>query len=190
MSRKYKIHDQRLPYFITSTVVKWIDVFTRNLYRDIIISSLNYCREQKGLKLYAYCIMTNHIHLIIGTREEKIQNIVRDFKSYSSRELRKCIETNSQESRRQWMMTMMYSSGSRIKANKGFQFWQHHYHPIELYSEELMNQKLEYIHQNPVKSGFVTKAEDYLYSSARNYAGLQSIMDLDYYVGYAPESST
>lgn len=143
MSRNYKIFDQRLPYFITSTVFNWIDVFTRNPYRDIVIDSLNFCRKHKGLKLYAYCIMTNHIHLIIGTKNEEVQNIVRDFKGYSSRELRKCIETNSQESRRQWIMAMMYFPGSKVKANKGFQFWQHHYHPIELSSEKLMNQKLE-----------------------------------------------
>lgn len=179
MSQKYKIFDQSLPYFVTSTVVNWIDVFTRNEYRDVIIDSLKYCRENKGLLLYAYCIMTNHIHLIIGTKGDEIQGIARDFKSFTSREIRKLIEKNHKESRRGWMLNMMYDAGSKIKTNKDFQFWQRYYQPIELNSNFLIDQKLEYIHMNPVKAGYVTKPECYLYSSASNYAGLQSVIDLD-----------
>ena len=183
MSRKYKIYDQELPYFVSSTVVDWIDLFTRNEYRNVLIDSLNYCRAHKGLLIYAYCIMTNHIHLIIGTNKEDIQDIIRDFKSYTSRELRKIIEIHPRESRKLWMLEMMYEAGSSVKSNKDFQFWQHHYHPIELNSNYLIDQKMEYIHMNPVKAGFVAKPEDFLYSSARNYAGLQSVMDIDCEVG-------
>lgn len=179
MSRKYKIYDQSLPYFITATIVNWIDLFTRNEYRDVIIESLKYCRIHKGLLLYAYCIMTNHVHLIVGTKQEKIEHIVRDFKTFTSRRLRKVLETDPKESRKQWMLYMMYQAGSSNKSNKDFQLWQYHYHPIELNSNFLLEQKFEYVHLNPVKAGFVAKAEDYLYSSARNFAGLESVIDLD-----------
>ena len=184
MSRNYKIYDQRLPYFITSTVINWIDIFTRNQYRDIVIKSLQYCREHKGLLLFGYCIMTNHIHLIIGSRQNDIQDIVRDFKSFTSRELRKCMESDDLESRKRWVLPMMYDSGSKVKANKDFQLWQHHYHPIELNSDDLLIQKIEYVHTNPVKAGFVARPQDFLYSSARNFAGLQSVIDLDSMEGF------
>ncbi|MDZ7658279.1 REP-associated tyrosine transposase [Fodinibius sp.] len=179
MSRKYKIYDQRYPYFMTSTVVNWIDIFTRREYRDVIVESLKYCREEKGLLLYAYCIMTNHIHLIVGTKGEKVQDIVRDFKSFTSNQIRKILEDNLQESRKVWMLQMMYDAGKERSNNKDFQFWQHHFHPILLDSNELIDQKLEYIHQNPVKAGFVNKPEDYLYSSAKNYAGQQTVIEID-----------
>ncbi|HET6528385.1 MAG TPA: transposase [Balneolaceae bacterium] len=184
MSRKYKIYDQNRPYFITSTIVNWIDLFTRNEYRNVLIESLNYCRQNKGLLLYAYCIMTNHVHLIVGRKEKKLESIIRDFKSFTSRELRKTIEKNAQESRKEWILEMMYKAGLSKGSNKDFQLWQHHYHPIELSSEYLFEQKLDYIHLNPVKAGFVNKAEDYLYSSAKNYAGLQGIIELDVDVNY------
>lgn len=179
MSRKYKIYDKQYPHFITSTVINWIDVFTRRQYRDVIIDSLEYCRREKGLLLYAYCIMTNHIHLIIGSEGDKIENIVRDFKSYTSTYIRKLLENDVQESRRKWIVKMMYESGRKQSNNRDFQFWQHHFHPIQLDSNELVDQKMDYIHNNPVKAGFVDKPEDYLYSSAKNYAGKQSVIAID-----------
>lgn len=178
MSRKYKIHDQSYPYFITSTVIKWIDIFTRRKYRDVIIESLDYCRKEKGLLIYAYCIMTNHIHLIVGSRQKKIENIIRDFKSFTSSELRKILENEVKESRKEWMLKMMYRAGISKSGNNDFQFWQYNFHPIELNSNRLIDQKIEYIHQNPVKAGFVDKPEDYLYSSAKNYAGLVYSIEL------------
>jgi REP element-mobilizing transposase RayT len=179
MSRKYKIHDQSYPYFITSTVVNWIDVFTRPQYRDVVINSLRYSRKEKGLLIYAYCIMTNHIHLMVGTKDEEIQNIIRDFKSYTSNQIRKKLEENIGESRKKWMLEMMYKAGREKSNNKDFQFWQHSYHPIQLDSNELIDQKLQYIHMNPVKAGFVNKPEDYLYSSAKNYADEQAVLEID-----------
>ena len=179
MSRKYKVYEQDRPYFITSTVIHWIDLFTRNKYRNIVIDSLDYCSENKGLLLYAYCIMTNHIHLIVGTTKNRLQDIIRDFKSYTSGEIRGAIEENPRESRRQWMLRAMYKAGQSKRNNKDFQLWQHHYHPIQLDTNNMIDQKMDYVHMNPVKAGFVSKAEDFLYSSARNYAGLDSIIEID-----------
>ena len=124
--------------------------------------------------------MTNPIHLIVGSKDQQLEGIVRDFKSFTSRELRKTIENNSQESRREWMLEMMYHAGRRRKSNKDFQLWQHSYHPVQLDTNYLIEQKIEYIHLNPVKAGFVNRAEDFLFSSARNYANLEAVIEIDY----------
>lgn len=169
MGRKYKFHDNTKLHFVTFTVVDWIDVFTRQEYVDIIYDSLRFCQKQKGLELYAYCIMTNHIHLIIGTEDGILSDIVRDFKSFTSRHLRKAIENSHTESRKSWMLDIMKKLGNQNERNKDFQFWQQHSHPIELDTNEILDQRLNYIHQNPVKAGFVEKEEDWNNSSAGDY---------------------
>lgn len=177
MSRKYKFKDQDKPYFVSFSVVYWIDVFTRNIYRDIFLESLRYCQQNKGLEVYAWVIMSNHIHLIIGrTGTSKMEDIIRDLKKYTSVQLLKAIAENPQESRREWMLWMMERAGKRNPNNQHFQFWQQDNHPIELSTAEIAEQKLLYLHENPVKAGFVSENEHYLYSSARDYAGQQGLL--------------
>ena len=94
MSRKYKFLDQSKLYFVSFATVYWIDVFTRELYKQILIDSLKYCQQKKGLEIFAWCIMTNHVHLIIGTEGNKMEDILRDFKSFTSRELKETIKNN------------------------------------------------------------------------------------------------
>ena len=94
MSFSYQIHDQYAVHFVTFTVHQWVDVFTRNEYKDILLESLRFCQERKGLEIYAWVIMTNHIHLIIGSREGKLSDIIRDFKKYTSVQVIKAIEQN------------------------------------------------------------------------------------------------
>ncbi|MBA3647744.1 MAG: transposase [Chitinophagales bacterium] len=171
MSRKYKILDQTKLYFISFAVVNWIDLFIRNEYRNILLDSLMFCQKKKGLEVFAWCIMTSHMHLIIGTQGNPMEDILRDFKSFTSRNLRIAIEENSTESRKEWLVKMMYEVGLTNRNNRGFQLWQQHNHPIELATNEMIVQRLQYIHFNPVKAGFVSDPEDYLYSSARDYAG-------------------
>lgn len=104
MSRNYKFHNQDYPYFVTFSIVRWIDVLTRREYKDIIVDSLNYCIEKKGLKLFAWVIMSNHVHLIIGTTGKPMENIWRDIKRHTSKALTTAISYNTQESRREWML--------------------------------------------------------------------------------------
>jgi len=175
MSRKYKIRDQEKLYFVTFTVIDWLDVFIRDEYRTIVVNSIHYCQQNKGLEVYGYCIMTSHIHLIIGSKgTHKIEGIIRDLKSFTSRHIRKAMESMDEvhESRRTWMLKRMYTAGKYNPNNKDFQFWQQHSHPIELSSNEMIDQRLEYIHLNPVAAGFVDTPEAWVYSSARDYAGV------------------
>jgi putative transposase len=169
MSRKYKFVDQSQLYFISTAIINWIDVFTRNTYKDILIDSLKYCQQHKDLDIYAYCIMTNHLHMIIGTRGRKMEDTLRDMKQYTARRILEEIKDNPTESRKDWMLWMFERAGKKNPGNEIYQFWQHDNHPIELTHTGMFKQKLDYIHDNPVTAGFVDKPEDWLYSSAKNY---------------------
>ncbi|CAA9198760.1 REP-associated tyrosine transposase [Flavobacterium collinsii] len=168
MKEGYIIRDQTLPHFITSTVVDWIDIFARQVYRDIVIESLKYCIDHKGMILYGYVIMSNHIHLIIQSEHGKLSDLIRDFKKFTAKNILEKIQ-NSPESRREWMLERFRLATQSHSRNKEYQFWQYGNHAEEIYSNEFMWSKLDYIHLNPVKAGLVAKASDYIYSSATNY---------------------
>ena len=106
----HKIRDKKQAHFLTFTVVKWIDVFSRQAYRNILLDSFKHCQKEKGLLLHAWCIMSNHVHLIaspgLNERQEPVENlsdIIRDFKKYTSKQIIKAIENNNGESRKEWM---------------------------------------------------------------------------------------
>ena len=179
MSRKYKFKDNDKLYFVTFAVINWIDVFIREEYKGIILDSWKYCMQNKGMELYGWCIMTSHIHMIIGSHADKLERIMQNMKRHTSEELHRAIQNNPQESRREWMLGMMEKAGRENSNNINFQLWQQQNNPIELSNQKMAWQKLEYIHQNPVKAGFVEKPEDYLYSSARNYNGIKGLIDID-----------
>jgi len=175
----YPIRDQQGLYFLTFTVVEWLDVFTRPLYKDIVISSPRFCQANKGLELFAYCLMTNHLHLIARADDDhELSNIVRDFKKYTARRVFEAIEANQQESRRQWLEWTLRKQGEFNPKNTFIQLWQNHSHGIEIKTEEVGRQKLNYIHQNPVRAGICYRAEDYVYSSASFYAGLEAGLEV------------
>ena len=178
MSRNYKFRNQECLYFVTFSVVRWIDVFTRREYKDILIDSLKYCIEHKGLELYAWVIMSNHVHLIIGTQGKPLENILRDIKRHTSKKLTAAISENNQESRREWLLWFFEREGRQNPNNETYQFWQQGNHPIEIWSNQVIEQKLDYLHNNPVVAGWVDEAEHYLYSSARDYAGGKGLIDV------------
>ncbi|MBS1522654.1 MAG: transposase [Bacteroidetes bacterium] len=181
MSRNgYIIHDQQAIYYMTFTIVGWIDVFSRQSYRDILIDSFKYCQKNKGLRLHAYVIMTNHVHLIVSVQDGfNISNFVSDCKKFSAKKILDEIESSGVESRREWMLHQFKYYASRHSRNEKYQLWEHDNHFIELSSTAFTQQKIDYIHQNPVSAGLVYRAEDYVYSSASNYAGIDQIIDVD-----------
>jgi putative transposase len=181
MSGKYKIRDQGSFYFITLTVINWIDVFSRDIYKDLFLESVNFCKKEKGLIDYGYCIMTNHIHMIVSTDgNNKQEDIIRELKKYTSYRIIKEIEESSTESRKEWMLRMFRSTGTKNSNNQKNQFWIQDNHPVELFNNEIIQQKLDYIHNNPVEAGIVNRPEDYVYSSAINYAGRKGIIEVAY----------
>lgn len=175
----YRIGDQNALHYLTFATVNWIDVFTGKKYREVLIDSLSYCRKEKGLQLYAYVIMSNHVHLIARAKEGfELSDILRDFKKHTSKQIIKLIQEEP-ESRREWLLQVMLKAGAANSNNKTYQLWRNDNHPIELHSNEVIKQKLDYIHNNPVEAGIVEKQEDYLYSSARNYQELSSVLEID-----------
>jgi REP element-mobilizing transposase RayT len=175
MSSKYKIGDQSDLYFVTYATVGWVDVFTRTAYRNIILESLNHCSQHKGLNVHAWCLMTNHVHLIIGTSDKPIETIMRDHKRHTSETIHKALK-EERESRREWMMSLFTQAGTDNKHNRGFQLWQQDYHPICLKTGDLIRQRLDYTHNNPVKAGFVEEPHHWSYSSAVAYGGGHSML--------------
>jgi putative transposase len=178
MSRKYKFKDQDELYFVIFTIVHWIDLFIRVLYKDILVESWKFCQEKKGLEIYSWSIMTSHAHMIIGSHQNKMEDILRDMKRFTSSELRSAIQTNPLESRADWMMSLMKSAGQENNHHRGFQLWQEGNHPIQLSTPGILDQKMNYIHNNPVEAGFVDRPEDYLYSSARDYCQRKGLIDI------------
>jgi len=178
MSDKYRIWDQRKVYFVTLTVVGWIDVFTRRTYKMTIIDSLQFCQNEKGLAIFGYCLMSNHIHLIVRAESNyTLSDILRDFKKYTSKEIIKQI-LSEPESRKVWMIECFKKAGEDLKAIKDYKFWQNGNHAEEISSNKFFDEKLDYIHNNPVKELIVERPEDYIFSSARNYAGLNNYLDI------------
>lgn len=175
----YKVRDQYGLYFMTFTVVGWIDLFSRKVYRDLFIKNMMYCREQKGLLVGAYVIMTNHAHVIWQSEKGKLSDTLRDFKSYCTKEFIKTIETEN-ESRESWLLHMFKYYAKFNNQNKDYKIWISGSHPEEIVSEEFLRSKLNYIHENPVRAGWVRQPEEYMYSSAANYAGGKGICEVDF----------
>jgi putative transposase len=178
MSSKYKFADDSKLYFISFSVVYWIDLFTRTDYCKVLLDSFTYCEKNKGMELYAYCIMPSHVHLILGSNNEPLADIMRDFKSFTSRSLRKAITGDESESRKEWMLWMMKRAGAKSSHHRDFQLWQEGNHPVELTTPGIARQKLEYLHNNPVAVGLVHQPEHWRYSSASNYMGQHSERDV------------
>ena len=171
----YKISNKAGIHFVTFAVVEWVDVFTNKQYRDILLESLRYCQKYKGLQIYGWCIMSNHVHLVVAAANNDTSEILRDFKKFTAREIIRAIRENPTESRKEWMLNIFNKMGASNSRNKQYQFWRHTNQPKELFSQKFTQQKLDYIHNNPVAAGIVESAADYLYSSARDYDAGRSV---------------
>ncbi|MEI6222679.1 MAG: transposase [bacterium] len=168
MPKNYKSKNAGIPYFLTFTVVAWLNVFTRPAYTKILWDSLQFCRREKGLELYGFVFMTNHIHLLAAATQEKplLWEIIRDFKKFTAQKIIQQIKTDDN---RDWLLTIMQQHGSSNPSNTQYQFWIQDDGAIEIRSDAFLKQKLEYIHNNPVRAGIVERAPDYYWSSARMF---------------------
>jgi len=177
MSTGYQISEQDELHYVTFQVVRWIDIFTRQIYRDIVIESLRFCQQNKGLEVYAFVVMSNHIHLLIRSDIGKLSDTIKEFKSFTAKKILDAVNTEA-ESRKEWMLNLFEFSAKQHKRNERYQVWTHENHAEIVYGNSFMDSKIRYIHENPVRAGIVEKAEDYLYSSARNYAGLEGVLEI------------
>ena len=162
---RYKFIDHRYPYFITCSTVKGISLFAYQEIRKIIIGSLFHLQEKERVIVYAYVIMHNHIHLIFES--EFPADTMRKFKSYTAR----CIIDHLKEQNRRYFLSELRSLKHSMHKDSEYQVWQAGVHPKQISNARMMKQKIEYVHYNPVKAGFVEIPEHWKHSSARNYLG-------------------
>ena len=178
MSRKYKFLNKEGLYFVSFATVYWIDVFTREEYFEKVAESIRFCQKQKGLELFSWCIMTNHVHMIFRAKDNNPSELMRALKTFTSNALQKIIAEHNQESRKEWMLWLMERAAQKSSNVKHRQFWRQDNKPIELWSAEVIDQKLQYIHMNPVVAGFVNEPEHWRYSSAIDFSGGKGLLEL------------
>ncbi|MEN8247316.1 MAG: transposase [Bacteroidota bacterium] len=177
---RYFIKDQKASYFLTLTVVDWVDIFTRQDYRDVIVNSLNYCVEEKGLVLNSWVVMSNHIHLV-GRVEGDLgmSGFLRDFKKFTSKKIISLIK-EIPESRRKWLLNKFEFEAKRTGRAKYFKVWKDSNHAIDLTNNEIdVYNKIDYIHMNPVVNRLVDNPEEYLYSSAKDYENKKGLVKVE-----------
>ena len=170
MSTKYKFTDKEGIYFTTSTIAGWVDVFTRDIYREILLDSIRFCQTNQGLVIHAWVLMTNHLHLVCSCKPNNdLALVLRNMKSFTAMKLIDAIINNQTESRRENMLNVFESEGKKSSSNFRYKLWEHENHPILLDSVFVYNQRLNYLHWNPVTAGFVTEPWHWKLSSATDY---------------------
>jgi putative transposase len=172
---RYYITDQHATYFLTFTVVEWVDIFTRKDYKQIIVDSLNYCIENKHLECYAWVLMSNHLHLLARANSPgRISDIIRDFKKFTSKKIIETIETIG-ESRREWLLHKFQFAAHSTGRAENYKVWTDDNHAV-LVEGSRFKERLDYIHKNPVEQLIVANASDYLFSSAYDYSGKKGLV--------------
>ena len=165
MSEQYKANTD-YPYFVTFTLNGWVDLFTRSSYCQILLDSLLHCHVSKGLVIHEFVIMSNHAHFIFQHDDARLAAILRDFKSFTAMEIIKALKTDEQESRREWILRLFKYYAKYQKQNTQYSVWKKTSKPIELPDVDRYTRCKEYIHQNPVKAGWVADPAHWLNSSA------------------------
>ena len=169
---RYRIWEKQQAHFMTCTIVGWLPLFTRPDTMNIILDSWRYLQKHRGFELFGYVILENHVHLIASSPD--LSKEMKDFKSFTARQMIDLLETQKVTT----LLEQLKFHKARHKTDSQYQLWQEGHHPQLIQGEEMMLQKLEYIHNNPVKRGFVDEPEHWRYSSARNYAGMPGLIDV------------
>ena len=175
MRSRYKITEEDGLYFISSTIVEWIPVFTSVNYFEILIDSMKHCQKNKNLKIYAFVILENHFHMIVVS--ERLLRTIQSLKRHTAQEIIMAVENQEKK----WLLNQLAFYKKRHKIHSAHQIWQEGFHPELILNDKMLIQKFDYIHQNPVKKGYVDKPEHWRYSSARNFIlDDHSVIELDF----------
>jgi REP element-mobilizing transposase RayT len=161
MRSNYKIIEKNGIYFVSSTIIEWIPVFTSKKYFKIMIDSLNYGKSEKGLKIYFYVIMDNHFHIIV--KHPDLSDLMRSLKGFTAVKILEELHKDKNK----WKLDLFKYYRKKFKSTT-YQVWQEGFHPQLISSDKMLAQKVEYLHYNPVKRGLVNNPEDWKYSSANN----------------------
>jgi len=172
---RYKIFETAYPYFMTSTFVHGYPFFGNPTVARLVLNSLKFLQHHREVTLYCYVLMENHWHII--AQGDELSEKMRHFKSYTAKEIIKIFKQNN----RTHLLRQLRHAKLRHKTESTHQVWQESFHPQQIIGDNMMIQKLEYIHDNPVKRGYVDQPTDWRYSSARNYAKLESLIPITLY---------
>jgi putative transposase len=174
MRSRYRVLQKEQPHFVTGTIVGWRPVFTTAVRCDIVVQALEYCRAHKSLKVYAWVILDNHFHAILSAPD--LSQVLADLKRHTARRLVEQLERDGCA----WLLYQLERLRLRYKSESKHQIWQEGSHPQALVSDAMMEQKLEYLHNNPVKRGWVASPEHWRYSSAHGWlAGALPVLRVD-----------
>jgi putative transposase len=177
MMKRFRVNPQETPYYYsTCTIVDWLPLFQSEKYFQVIIDSLKYCRLYKGLYLLAYVVMPTHFHLVTSNLENTtLSDIMRDLRQFTSKQIRKLLEMDGRT-----VFLNLFARAAENMAEQEYKIWTEGFHPIALKSDQWIRQKIDYIHFNPVRKGFVEQPEHWKYSSARNWMlGDDSVIEID-----------
>jgi putative transposase len=163
MRSRYRVYEKEQAHFVTSTAVAWLPIFTTASRCDVLVQSLEYCRAKKNLKIYAWVVLDNHFHAILSAPD--LQRVMADLKRHTARRLLELLEAEKAE----WLLNQLRYHCASYKTESEHQVWQEGYHPQAIPTDEIMLQKLEYLHNNPVKRGLVALPEHWRYSSAHEW---------------------
>jgi REP element-mobilizing transposase RayT len=169
---RYQIFEDHYPHFFTSTVINWIPLFSSPPIVQIILDSLQFLQEQNRLQIYAYVVMENHLHVIASS--EHLAKEIGNFRSFTARQIIDYL----QERKAQNVLKQLAYFKLRHKKDRDYQLWQEGTHPQRIHDGAMMRQKIEYIHHNPVRRGYVDEPGHWRYSSARNYGGRGGLLDV------------
>ncbi len=174
MRSRYRVHESQGTYFVTCTVVAWLPVFTAAPRCDILVEALEYCRAHKGLKINAWVVLDNHFHAILTAPD--LPRVLADFKRHTAQIILDQLKKEGCE----WLLNQFEYFRAKYKAESRYQVWQEGSHPQEIGADEMMQQKIDYIHGNPVKRGLVAGAEHWRYSSAHEWCvGASPVLRVD-----------
>ena len=179
----YKDHpniEQKTCYYLTFNVVEWIDIFTRPVFKQIIVESLNYFIEKKGLVVFGWCLMTNHLHLIAQSRQGfDLALLINEFKKFTTKIILEDIDAES-EVRRNWIMKKFREGGRPFRLINKFRVWQTETLSVHVdpQNTDFLEEQLQYIHNKPVRDRIVSAPENYLYSSARDFVGEKGLVNI------------
>ena len=169
---RYHVTENSVPYFHTCTIVGWLPIFTRPTTVQIILDSWAYLQENNDFKIHGYIILENHLHLIATSDNHR--ELMKHFKSFTARK----IIDHLKEQKISLFLNQLSFHKIKHKTDSKYQFWQEGTYPKQILSEEIMRQKLDYIHNNPVKRGYVDLPEHWRYSSARDYARQKGLITI------------
>jgi len=169
---RYRIYENEHPYFLTCTIVGWVAVFTRPEAVQIIFDSWEFLRREKGFRLFGYVVLENHLHLIASA--PNLANAIKSFKMYTARQIIDLLDRHQAKV----LLRQLRALKLRHKTESEYQVWKEGSKPKQIGSDEMMRQKLEYIHNNPVKRGYVDEPVHWRYSSARNYAAMPGLVEV------------